>query len=1351
IEDVYSYADLQISLEYIYSQGAFVGGLTAQNNDGATVTGSLFAGQLDVAQPVDALGGICGENNGVIENVYNAGKIVSGDTVGLTYIGGINGINRNTLKYAINSAPIYGVTKGGITALRVGNTVQFSYYDSDLSLVSKAIYGINDTNQFMGLTSQELSDSTIEALDFPTAKWGKYSDEFDGARYFAPYLTTIEELNPVYSKDAATLRVYEFDRTKRFDTENLYGTEANPYILSTATHFDTLAELVNSSYSYENKYFVAQGDQDGILDLTGFNKTVGTRGLTGGDRPFEGSFDGKYVTVTNFVIDRSSATSETLKRYIGLFGFVSSEGHVFNFKLDNTCSVVAKEYSGGVVGYNMGRVENIESQAAVRGDSFIGGVIGYNGNSGILNDILCVGEVLGNVGASHIYGVVGDGYFQNSSNVWYAVSSSSASINTQNRGRTLIIDIENAVRNKDPLTGEISFGQTDDYGAHSIKVTKDSNGRIAFNGQASTPWAIEYRFADETIVSASADYEPPAVAGGEIRPVYARLVRTITAQVSGYESRLYFNKTLEGSTTTYQINDKFYRGQEVTMYSEVPEGSYLPRASALVQDPFTYSVIEDPTFVFSYSTLQNDPRVVVHFNMIASLYMVAPQFDAINAPAVLPKTYDGTGNLFMGGGEPYSVSVDGFSVDYSYNVAGGAPRNVGHYAITINVRSLDGIRRGSQTVEYDISPRSITLSTDMLTRQKEYDGEIGPVPAPVINQSGITDIITGDALEIKSDASYATTDIGWTTANFTFTINGAAANNYVAPPSMLNVPCEITKRALIIEIDTQHLSYVYDGLAAQIPYFGYQKAPLAWLVPVADIYMSKDIVHTEMDAIDVDTYDVNVRLNDDPQFNYEGKPITYYYSVEFADTYTFTITPRPVDITFADYEGLVYNGVAQSIKAYFDDIEGVRQEVPSACIAYEMLEGSGNFDEPDKLKHAGSYSVTVTLPLEGNYVATLSTNTFAVTLAKAYQPAITIAPLSGPFVYGDAPLTLALDGAAADSTGAVTYTVLSGKAEISGDTIEFTGGGDVFVSAYKEADFNYYSATTPNYKITVNKAEILIDLVDIVKIYGDTTDQLVYVFDGYAARDNGKSVPDGFVPPSVIITGESVDEPLNQYKKYNAGIYTLHIQQDAVSDGYTFDYSLFDPMPSLTIQQKAVILRPDNKEQTYGRADALGAPQDLPLTYTLYSGDETLIVALSDITLTREDGVSVRTGDQYYTIECDNEEAATVANPNYNITFETGKYYILPKTLTLTAISQSKNFGDADPIPLYSVSGLAPWDTAEQVVGVKNESLPVLTRQEGENAFYEFSNQYGVYYYSSSNVQLSPDYTLTFIHGTLTI
>ncbi|MDD3946900.1 MAG: hypothetical protein PHI19_03580, partial [Clostridia bacterium] len=62
IEDVYSYADLQISLEYIYSQEAFVGGLTAQNNDGATVTGSLFAGQLDVAQPVDALGGICGEN-----------------------------------------------------------------------------------------------------------------------------------------------------------------------------------------------------------------------------------------------------------------------------------------------------------------------------------------------------------------------------------------------------------------------------------------------------------------------------------------------------------------------------------------------------------------------------------------------------------------------------------------------------------------------------------------------------------------------------------------------------------------------------------------------------------------------------------------------------------------------------------------------------------------------------------------------------------------------------------------------------------------------------------------------------------------------------------------------------------------------------------------------------------------------------------------------------------------------------------------------------------------------------------------------------------------------------------------
>src|SRR5208282_6004574 len=58
--------------------------------------------------------------------------------------------------------------------------------------------------------------------------------------------------------------------------------------------------------------------------------------------------------------------------------------------------------------------------------------------------------------------------------------------------------------------------------------------------------------------------------------------------------------------------------------------------------------------------------------------------------------------------------------------------------------------------------------------------------------------------------------------------------------------------------------------------------------------------------------------------------------------------------------------------------------------------------------------------------------------------------------YGAAPFAVS---ATSNSTGAFTYTVVSGPATISGATVTLTGAGTVVLMASEAADSNYAAAT----------------------------------------------------------------------------------------------------------------------------------------------------------------------------------------------------------------------------------------------------------------------------------------------------
>jgi hypothetical protein len=88
---------------------------------------------------------------------------------------------------------------------------------------------------------------------------------------------------------------------------------------------------------------------------------------------------------------------------------------------------------------------------------------------------------------------------------------------------------------------------------------------------------------------------------------------------------------------------------------------------------------------------------------------------------------------------------------------------------------------------------------------------------------------------------------------------------------------------------------------------------------------------------------------------------------------------------------------------------------------------------------------------DSNFSASIKNATFNVT---TITPAITFT-VPG-HTYGDAPFTVS---ATSTSTGAFTYTVVSGPATVSGSTVTLTGAGTVVVSASQLASGNYAPAT----------------------------------------------------------------------------------------------------------------------------------------------------------------------------------------------------------------------------------------------------------------------------------------------------
>ena len=168
---------------------------------------------------------------------------------------------------------------------------------------------------------------------------------------------------------------------------------------------------------------------------------------------------------------------------------------------------------------------------------------------------------------------------------------------------------------------------------------------------------------------------------------------------------------------------------------------------------------------------------------------------------------------------------------------------------------------------------------------------------------------------------------------------------------------------------------------------------------------------------------------------------------------TLTVNPIVPTLTFAAIPSEIYGNPPFTVSA---------SSASSGAITYSVVSGPATISGNTlTITGVGSVVLQATQAAAGNYAAATATTNFTVgteipTLIFASIPAQT---------YGNPPFTVSASSA---SSGAVTYSVVSGAATISGNTVTITGVGDVVLQASQAASGDYASATaTTNFTVAV--------------------------------------------------------------------------------------------------------------------------------------------------------------------------------------------------------------------------------------------------------------------------------------------
>lgn len=187
------------------------------------------------------------------------------------------------------------------------------------------------------------------------------------------------------------------------------GTEADPYIISTAADFAAMANNCNADHKGTGEYFKMTNDIDfcgseaNPTQLPAIGKD-GNAQITKIAYGFDGTFDGDGHTISGIYHTENGNNAEG--KYNALFGCIDKNGVVKNIVFSENNYITSYNYVGSIASLNMGTIQNCTNYADITATNFAaGGICGFmvNGN-GTVKDCHNYGNVTAMTYASGICG-----------------------------------------------------------------------------------------------------------------------------------------------------------------------------------------------------------------------------------------------------------------------------------------------------------------------------------------------------------------------------------------------------------------------------------------------------------------------------------------------------------------------------------------------------------------------------------------------------------------------------------------------------------------------------------------------------------------------------------------------------------------------------------------------------------------------------------------------------------------------------------------------------------------------------------------------------------------------------------
>ena len=161
-------------------------------------------------------------------------------------------------------------------------------------------------------------------------------------------------------------------------------------------------------------------------------------------------------------------------------------------------------------------------------------------------------------------------------------------------------------------------------------------------------------------------------------------------------------------------------------------------------------------------------------------------------------------------------------------------------------------------------------------------------------------------------------------------------------------------------------------------------------------------------------------------------------------TTTFTVAAKAATLTFAAIPAQTFGAAPFTVSA---------TSASSGAVTYSVVSGPATISGSTvTLTGVGSVTLQANQAAAGNYTAASVQTSFTVSPGN---PSLAFVSIAGK-TSGDAPFTVS---ATSQSSGSITYSVVSGPATISGNTVTVTGVGTVVLHASQAAAGNYAAAT----------------------------------------------------------------------------------------------------------------------------------------------------------------------------------------------------------------------------------------------------------------------------------------------------